>query len=103
MAISPWYVGATLPAASITLTYDSGTVVNLTGFTSATLKFVNQADGSSFTGAGTATFSNPAGGVIAYAWAASDVATEGRYVIEPTAIAATGSLRCDPIPWTLLP
>lgn len=104
MAISPWYVGQTKPNATITLTYDGGSAVDLTGQTGVSLTFRNENDGTSFTGAGSATVTNLTGGVISYTWAAGDVANEGRYTIRPTvSFAGPTSLKCDPIPWVLLP
>lgn len=104
MAISPWYMGQLAPSATITLTYDGGTVVDLTGNTGVVVNIRNEADGTTVQGAGTATVANAAGGVISYVWAASDVANEGRYTLRPVVTMAGGKpLKCDPIPWTLLP
>lgn len=103
MAISPWRVNQTLPLGKPTLTYDNGTVVDLTGYTGVTLRFVNLADGTSFTGAGSVAVPTPASGQIEYTWAASDVAQEGRYVIQPIVQFSSGELRCDDIPWVVLP
>lgn len=103
MAISPWHVGQLAPNATITLTYDSGTVVDLTGYSSVSLLFVSQSDGTSFAGAGSGSAPTPSNGQIVYTWAAADVATEGRYVIRPSVLFSGKPLRCDDIPWVVLP
>ncbi len=105
--ITPWYVGQRAPLWIITLTDDSGNIIDLTSAASASLEFRALSPGtSSYPGAGVATILTPGtNGQISYAVAASDVQVPGNYQVIVTVNYASGltPFIADPIAWSLLP
>lgn len=102
MALSPWYVGQTLPIASLTFQDDGGNALNLTGGTLSVIIHSVSGAASDTAGAGTFNTTNAALGQATYTWAAADVATAGTYTLIFKVTYSGGVVICDPITWQVL-
>lgn len=103
MAISPMWVGQTLPVWSVVLVDSNGVPVNLTGATLNTLITNTQSGGQTFTGAGSWLITNAAAGLATYSWAATDTEAPGQYSLQVIATFSGGIREWQPVPWLLKP
>ena len=92
---SPRYVGGILPAHAVTITDDSGNVVNLTGAT-LTSKMVNQLTGAVNVCGGVWTITNAAAGQATYSWQTADLAVPGVWDFYTTATYGTSPQEFEP-------
>lgn len=98
--ISPWYVGQTSPAITLSVVTSAGAVVNLTGATAAEV-LIAPAGGSAAPAVGTVTLSDLAAGQVIWQPAAQDVATAGTYRLYLQVTMPNGPMITDPADWII--
>ena len=83
MGITPWVVGQTDPAWTISMVRDNGAIMDLTGVTAGQLSLLiyNAFRQPAGTGAGTFTIVQAKPGIVQYQVDAADVATAGIWYI----------------------
>lgn len=98
-----WYTTQTSPIWTISLTTDSGVVVDLTGVasTSIVLLFKNTANGTETTGTGTVAITQVRPAIITYQPSSGDVASPGSFNIFAIVTFATGPGFYGPYAWNI--
>src|SRR6266700_3013829 len=86
MSNSPRYIGFIDPPYNVTITDDSGAVMNLTGCTSNsfTLTMINPSTNTGKSGVGAWTVTNATAGQASYQYAAADMNTAGTWLLYTT-------------------